>query len=146
MSVKTDKVEGDKWYRDRSTSESIDRNAFYIYAGEKESQVWLRFVVRYSSSDWIFFDRIIVNADGDTFEFSAPSTQQHVGDGYVSEWLDVSVDDASYRLINAVAHSKKATIRLKGRQFDKDREITASEKKAILNVLEAYRVLGGKTF
>lgn len=146
MAVEKDKVENETWYRDKSTPNTLGHNTFHLYIGQKPDHVWLRFRVEYSDSDWLFFHKIIVKADGLTFELSLFAPETYVGRGYVSEWIDVNMTKEQYALALAVAASKEATIRLVGRQFHKDRKITESEKKAILNVLQAYKVLGGKDF
>lgn len=139
-----DKVEETTWYRDKSASNYVNSNMFGLYMGQKNNSVWLRLKISTTSSDWIFFKKCIVKVDDATFEYSGLRPERHVGNGYVAEWIDVSLNKDYFRLITAVANSKKATIRLTGDQFYRDRDITAQEKQAIKNVLEAYEALGGK--
>ena len=139
-----DKVEEITWYRDKSASNYLNSNMFGVYMGQKNNSVWLRLQISTTSSDWIFFNKCIVKVDDATFEYSGLRPERHVGSGYVAEWIDVSLNKEYFRLVTAVANSKKATIRLTGDQFYRDRDITVKEKQAIKNVLEAYEALGGK--
>lgn len=48
-----------------------------------------------------------------------------------------------YAIVKAIINSKTAIIRHHGQQYNKDREITSNEKKALQNILDAYEALGG---
>lgn len=139
-----DKIEGRTYYFDISTNQSIASNGFYPYIGKDADSLWMRLVVRFSDSDWLFFDRMVIVADGIRVGFSGLKPQRDVGDGYVSEWLDGPVSKREYALLEAVAVAKNASLRLEGPNFQKDREISPREKAAIINVVMAYRALGAK--
>ena len=146
MAIKKDKITNTTWYRDKSSPDSLGRNSFLIYFGQKNDSVWMRFDTQYVGEDWLFFKKVIVKADDKTLEFSTPNPERHVGYGHVTEWIDQPMSRDFYELVMAVSKSKSATIRYEGPQFRQDREISAAEKRAILNVIDAYRALGGTEY
>lgn len=144
MRKEVDKVEGDTFYYDRSSPQALSSTAFFPYIGQNSHGAWLRMVVRYSASDWLFFDKIIINADGIKLDLTPSKTDRHVGDGYVSEWIDVPVGSREISILDIVKDSKDVTLRFDGPQFRFDKKITAKEKQVIADVFAAYQALGGK--
>jgi hypothetical protein len=139
-----DKVEALTFYYHRSSPQSLSSTAFYPYIGKQGDNVWLRLAVRYSASDWLFFNKLIINADGVVFYLTPYKTDRHVGYGYVSEWIDVPVHVKEISILDFVQHAKTVTLRFDGPQFHYDKKITAREKEVIADVFAAYQALGGK--
>lgn len=82
-------------------------------------------------------------ADGQRFERGRVKFERD-HDSKIWEWYDENLTDADLQMIRAIIASKEAVIRFNGRQYRKDRTITASQKAALQNVLDAYKALGGK--
>jgi hypothetical protein len=144
MVKRTDKIDGIDWYRDRSSPAYNNRNGFFIYIGKRSnSSPWLRLRAQYHAEDWLFIRGFVVVADDQRFE-RGPVVFERDNDSKIWEWYDADVDATDLNLLNAVANSKQATIRFNGQQYRSDRTISAAEKTAIRNVLNAYRSLGGK--
>ena len=144
MKKNTDKIEGVDWYRDKSSPSYNNRNAFYLYFGKRSgsSTPWLRLRIQYYSDDWLFIDSFIVVADGKRFERSNVNFERD-HDSEIWEWYDESLSASDMEMINAVISSKDATIRFNGRQYRNDKPITAAQKSAMRNVLDAYKAAGG---
>jgi hypothetical protein len=64
-------------------------------------------------------------------------------DSKIWEWYDSTVTEADLHMIRTIIASKNSVIRFNGRQYRKDKPITSSQKQALRNVLDAYKVLGG---
>lgn len=144
MSKKTDSIEGIDWYRDKSSPSHNNANAFYLYIGKRESRApWLRLRVQYHADKWLFISSFIVIADGKRFERSAAKFERDHS-AKIWEWLDETPTAADLAMIDAIIKSKDAVIRFNGRQYYADRPITAAQKAALQNVLDAYKALGGK--
>jgi len=144
MKKNTDKIEGVDWYRDKSSPAYNNQNGFFLYAGKRDAgSPWLRLRIQYHGDDWLFIESFIVVADGQRFE-RGPVRFERDHDSMVWEWYDENLSDADLQMIKAIIASKEAVIRFNGRQYRKDKEITASQKAALQNVLYAYKALGGK--
>jgi hypothetical protein len=143
MSKKTDKVEGVDWYRDKSSPAHTNYNGFFVYLGKRASQPpQIRLRVQYNADDWLFIESFLIVADGKRFEYPA-ATFERDNDSEIWEWYDEPASESDLRMIRAVIESKEALMRLNGRQYRKDKPITAPQKAALRNVLDAYKALGG---
>lgn len=144
MKKNADKIEGVDWFRDKSSPAYNNRNAFYIYFGKRSgaSTPWLRLRIQYYGDDWLFINSYIVVADGKRFEKNNAEFERD-NDSEIWEWYDESLSDSDIEMIRAVIASKEATIRFIGRQYRKDKPITAAQKTAMRNVLDAYKASGG---
>lgn len=143
LNKNTDKIEGIDWFRDKASPAYNNQNGLFVYFGRKGSgNPWLRLRVQYFGDDWLFIDSFVVVADGQRFEREKVKFERD-NDVSVWEWYDGNVSYADMRMIKAVISSKEAVIRLQGRQYHKDKVITASQKLALQNVLDAYHLIGG---
>jgi hypothetical protein len=146
MFVKSDSFEGINWYYDRATYNRYVADDFYLYIGKKKSgEPWLRFKAMYYDDDWIFFDEIRVNVDGEVFTITADyfDVERDNSGGNVWEWLDISPGSYELNMINSIIGSKSTTVRFKGDQYHSDMTLSAATKRGLKNVLLAYQALGG---
>lgn len=142
LKSKYDQFDEVTWYEPQCAPKYINANAFYIYIGKNEYTSWLRWKMVYFGDDWIFFDKIIINVDGEnytkTFDYSEVNRDNNAD---VWEYVDISVSNSDQELLEKIANSKKTTIRFQGDQHHYDREITQNEKYGITDVLTAYKGL-----
>ena len=144
LRLQKDAIQKIDFYYSKLNSDSLASNQILIYIGKQNKNPWLRFVIKYYGSDWLFANKFIVQADGVNYEFPIPLSDRDVmSGGMVSERFDITEDGLFTPMLKAIANSKKAVIRLEGKSFYKDREITKNEKQAILDVFSGYEVLGG---
>jgi len=144
MTKNTDKIEEIDWYRDKSSPAYNNRNGFFIYMGKHgTSDPWLRLRIQYYAEDWLFIESFILVADGQRFERTGAKFERD-HDSKIWEWYDENLSASDLQMIRAVIDSKVAVIRFNGRQYRKDKTITSAQKTALQNVLDAYKVLGGK--
>lgn len=144
MRKTTDKIEGIDWYRDKASPVYTNQNGFFLYIGKQGvTAPWLRLRIQYLAEDWLFIESFIVVADGQRFERSRVKFERD-NDSRIWEWYDESLTDADLQMIKSIIVSKEAVIRFNGRQYRKDKTITASQKAALQNVLDAYKALGDK--
>ena len=144
MTKDTDKIEGVVWYRDKSSPTYNNQNGFFLYIGKSITggKPWLRFRVQYHAEDWLFIESFIVMADNQKFERNRLRFERD-NDSKIWEWYDSTVTEADLHMIRTIIASKNSVIRFNGRQYRKDKPITSSQKQALRNVLDAYKVLGG---
>jgi hypothetical protein len=144
MKVKTDKFNGYKFYRDRTSPYYSDNNAFYLYIGKasKNSQPYLLLIVRYSDDDWLFVDSAEISIDGSVQDLDlGDDWSRDNGGSSIWEWVEIEPNEAHLLQIEEIIKAKKAVIRFYGSQYRDDFTITSTQKRALRNVLNAYKAL-----
>jgi len=135
------------WYRDRTYSDDPTTQAFQAYIGKDDNggQPYLRLLIRYFGTDWIFFDTAEVLADGKHFSIlqgAHSAVKEDNDERGVWEWADLEANDGELQMLRAITTADDVRLRLSGK-YSQDRAITAREKAAIGRVLAAYTALGG---
>jgi len=145
METSEDRVEGLTLYEDRTTKNLSDKSAFYLYIEVIEQEVpRLRLKIRYAGKAWLFIDSFLIKVGDRRFTlFPVDLKRKAIGGGTVIEVDNRPVTVEIYEIIKAVIPSEEAIIRYNGKNGYKDRTITAEEKAALQNVLNAYKALGG---
>jgi hypothetical protein len=141
---RVDEQTGIAWYFDRSTTERLNEDAFYLYAGKKGCDVWLRLRVQYLSDKPMNITRLQVKTDNKTFDFSDAHFKRD-SDGKVTwQWFDERVTADHLLMLFTVTASKSAVVRVVGANRAEERAIGEDEKGALKAVLSTYRSLGGQ--
>ncbi len=145
MREERDVVQDVTFYYDKS-SPTRWATTLYPYIGTSPGATpWLRFVVGYSGSDWIFWSNVVLNVDGKIFKLDYNNfdvKRDNNGNG-VHEWADVLSSERDLLLMVLIANSKTTVIRLQGDTFREDFELSATQKRAISNVVKVYAGLVG---
>ena len=147
LKTKYDDIRNITWYYDKSTPTYTNYNSFHLYMGkEKSGRPWLRFRIQYTADDWLFIESYIIKTDNGSHtidtKYGEIETDHDSGD--IWEWYDVPLNNESYSIIKDVINSKTVKLRHNGKQYYKDRTITATEKQGLKNILDAYEALGGQ--
>lgn len=143
MTIKNDAVVGNRFVVAKSSPQYANEDEFSIYISGTQTSVGnIRFLARYAGSDWVFFEKIIVNVDGRVFnlEFSYFEVKRDNGSGGVWEWIDIIPSSENLVMLKQIAKSESTIVRFQGSDYKNDRELTAKEKKAIADV---FTVLDG---
>ncbi|MGI8784916.1 MAG: hypothetical protein ACR2L2_14845 [Acidobacteriota bacterium] len=133
-----DNVRDVTFYYDPTSPRGHAQNGFLLYVGTaKATPPWLRLRIQYYGDSWLFIQKYIFKIDGVRAEITPSEVER---DNYtdVWEWWDESVSTEHLRIARAVADSKETILRYEGRQYYRDRTISATEKKALARILEAY--------
>jgi len=141
MVVKNDAVVGSRWIHAKSSPTYANYDTFEIYiSGTQNAFSGLRFEARYAGSDWLFFEKIIVNVDGKVFNlsFSYDEVDRDNGSGDVWEWIDINPSSENIIMLKLIAGSKSTIVRFEGETYKNDRELTSKEKKAISDVFTVW--------
>ena len=141
MLTSKDEVLGHTFLQDKSSPKYSNENGFYLYAGTSTGYVpWVRLVIQFTASDWIFWQKFTANVDGVIFTFKfGYSDVERDNNGYsVWERLDTEVSEEINLMLASIAKSNKTVIRLEGSSYSDDRVLTKSEKNAIANVLTVF--------
>lgn len=143
-----DDIKGITWYYDRGTPQYTNYNSFHLYMGkEKSGKPWLRFRIQYAADDWLFIESYLIKTDNESYTISTSygEVETDNGSGGIWEWYDVAIDNRLYNIVKDVIKSKTVKLRYNGKQYYKDRTLSAKEKQSLQNILDAYEALGGST-
>ncbi len=144
---KEDKVSGVTWYQHPNQPRYTNsRSTAYFYLGRKgdAGRPWLRMRVQFTANKWLFVEEVVAWHDGVTEPLiSGYFERDHNSD--IWEWMDVNPDDYQILVLRSLADADEAILRFKGRQYHKDVTLSAKDKKAIREVLEAYDVMRGNS-
>lgn len=138
-----DRVEGITWYKHPNQPRYLNsRSTAYLYIGKKGAagRPWLRMKVQYTSSDWLFVKRVIAWHDG-IKEPLISGRFERDNNSTIWEWMDVTPDDNQIEVLRSLANANEALLRFEGDQYRKDVKLSAGDKKAIREVLEAYEIM-----
>ena len=131
-----------KYYSNGSWA-AVVRCFILPYLGRNDSSVWLRLIYNYTGSDWVFFEKAIVVADGQKFEKSFDySDIVRDNEAYsVWEYVDDTVSASGEKMLWAIANSKETLVRFQGDDYMHDFTVNATDKQAIREVMTAYDAL-----
>lgn len=131
-----------KYYSDGSWAADI-RCFILPYIGRNDNSVWLRLIYNYTDSDWVFFRKVIVVADGKKFEkrFDYSDVVRDNEAYKVWEYVDDEVSSWDEEMLWAIADSKETLVRFQGDDYSYDFTVKDSDKQAIREVMTAYEAL-----
>ena len=138
-------VERVSTYRDPSSPTSASaRSALYLYVTQLGGEITtLRFVIQYVGGEWLFVERYTFIVDGREMTLAPGryALERGSGDGEIWESYDVTPGEQEMAIVRAVADADEAILQYHGERGQRDRTITADEKQALQNVLEAHEIL-----
>lgn len=140
---KEDKIEGVTFFEHPNQPKYLNtRSTVYLYIGKRgeNGRPWLRMKVVYTSSDWLFVQKVQAWHDGIKEPFASGRFDRD-NNTKIWEWQDVEPTDLQLVILESMANAKEAVFRFEGQQYRKDITLSAGDKKAIREVLEAYRVM-----
>ncbi len=145
LRMKLDSDGGVGLFKDQRTTRYKNINAFYIYFGKRKGEPpWLRLRIRYFDNHWLSTQSYIVLADNHRYVKPLARFKQSRDTAGYSELYDNRVTGDDIDMIQAVVASKKAIVRLYGKEASVDVIITPLEKEAMKNVLAAFKKMGGR--
>lgn len=138
-----DRVEGITWYKHPNQPRYLNsRSTAYLYIGRKGAagRPWLRMKIQYTSSNWLFVERVVAWHDG-IKEPLISGRFERDNNSNIWEWMDVRPSDGQIELLKSLANANEAILRFEGDQYRKDVKLSAGDKRAIREVLDAYTIM-----
>ncbi|WCC43978.1 hypothetical protein PJW08_09185 [Tenacibaculum finnmarkense] len=146
---KTDKLEGTSWYQDKNSPKYINKNGFYLYiASSGFSYPSLRLKIQYKDKEWLFIKKYQIFVDGIKYSIEPEygKIKRDNGNGGIWEWLDIGVGKDEFEILTAIKNANDIKIRYISDKYQKNRTLTITEKKAIINILNVYSKIGGEIY
>lgn len=150
FNVKEDKVEGITWYMPKNIPQYINDRCFVTsYIGVEGDSVWLCNRFNYTGDNWVFYNKIILAADGEKYEKDIGSfaTTRNNGGGDVWETYDeplqfyADIDSDEIQFMAKIADAMEAIIRFEGDNYSYDYTVSSTDKQMIHDAIELYRAL-----
>lgn len=150
MSKKRDEVRNITWYNAK-TMNNLLSSYVKLYIGKPDDgdrSPFIRLTIsHYYPSDysWIFVRSFTFNVDGEVIELKPDHSEFDRNNSHGSMWesIDVLPDLEHKAIIEKIISSKKTILRLNGEDRIADRTISDKEKKALEQVITAYKAMGG---
>ena len=146
MVANHDKIEGITYYKSQDAPEYINTNDLYAYIVTKEGfKPYLRFKIQYTSDDWLFINKYIINIDGENHEI-IPEFGEVKRDNKTTvwEWIDKLASHNDIWMLYDIVNSEETIIRHQGDTKKHDRVVTKKEKNALSEVIELYVLFGAE--
>jgi hypothetical protein len=148
MYVMEDSFNDMKWFYDRATYSKYAGNEFLLYIGQASSgSPYLRMSFMLYRDNWHFFETIVVNVDGQKYEFS-PGYREIDRDnagGKVWESYDFNPSTSNLSMVRKIIDSRETRIRyINDDNVYVEKTVSAAQKRAFSNVLLAFEALGGR--
>ena len=144
-----DRIENNEFYTPKAVKYysdgtwAADQRCFILpYLGRNSNSVWLRLIYNYTDSEWVFFRKVIVVADGEKFtkSFNYYDIVRDNAAYRVWEYID-EVSSVDEKMLWAIANSEETLVRFEGKDYTHDFTVTDGDKAAIREVLTAYEAL-----
>lgn len=128
------------WYKNPYFTHYNFSNNVSAYIGMSGRKIWMRMIVTYSGSDWIFFDECNIKFGNDLFPvvFNKYDKKTDVKGGHVYEMIDKPLEalEMSY-LYGILPDNNEGQIRMSGK-YQTTRNLTKNEIKGLRDILDAY--------
>jgi len=139
--VNHDKVKGNDWYEPKGLKSL--RSGIYAYIGKEPGhKPWLRLVLRYHGSTWVFANKVLIRADDALYTFT-PKKWDHDSYTTVIEEADMSPTTDEISILQKIIASKETILRFEGASRVQDITVSANMKHELQFVLVAFTKLGG---
>lgn len=150
--IDEDDVENITFYYDKLSPVGEHESGMYLVFSKKDDVISsLRAYFQYDGKDNILFDEIVINVDGEThkIDLSPSDILDKTYDIRLNGFHERSIFTLKSDLRDMVfkmPSAKKITVRFKGTNVTNtyfDYEMTADDKAAIRNMVEAYQLIDG---
>ena len=139
-----DSVTGITWYYPSSTPQYINERSYVLaYIGMRsETDAWICLKTNYYGKDWVFYKKLIINADGKRYQKSLSyfDVDHDTQRGTVTEHYDKASDDIVSDLVwlSAIADASDAVVRFQGDSHSYDLTVPGNDKEGLKQVIAAY--------
>lgn len=145
MVTDTDEVTGITWYNHKDDPVSHRTNWIGLYIAERDEEQFLRISINYYASDWLFIEHYLIKADDRTYRIptSYGEVESDHSGGKIWEWYDERLTAQHLAIVEAIVQADDVTLRYYGDQYYDEKQVTETEKNAMLVTLAAFEELGG---
>lgn len=150
FNVHEDKVEGITWYFPKNMPQYInDRCYVTAMVAVRDGTAWMCNRFNYTGDNWVFYNKVILSADGEKLEKDIGSfaTTRDNGGGDVWEYYDEplqingGMDQDEIQFMAKIAYANEAIIRFQGDDYSHDYTVSSTDKQMIRDAIELYRAL-----
>lgn len=136
---RTDEFESVTFFKHSQTPKYTNSNFIYPYIGNDGNSYWLRLTFQYAADSWLFIERVKIKTDTEQYDIATSFKRDNHTE--IWEWADIKANQTEYLMLRDMASSKDVLIRYEGRQYYKDRKLTAKEKNVITETLDVFEAI-----
>ena len=146
MRYKKDDFNGG-WYEPKSAPKYINQNGFYAYFNYKDDAVGpgsIWWTLQYHADDWLFIESYIFLIDGQQYTFTPTDPKRDSGNGgMIWEWFneEAKANSQALEILNLLAKAKSAKVRIIGKDYRKDVNISELQRIEINRILKLHAAL-----
>ena len=128
-----------KWY-DSNTWAADERCFILPYVGRQNDNVWLRCVYNYTGSDWVFYKKVYIVTDNNTYtkSFKYFDIVHDNSGGDVWEYIDDEVTSSDIEMFKDMANSSAVYVRFEGDDYAHDMQLLDKDKQALGDAVAVY--------
>ncbi len=134
-------------YYDKTSPRYNNVSGFYLYFkkdGKSGQPSDLRLKIQYTSMQPLNIQSYQFQADDYSFRLVPQRVEMDHDSHDTWEWCEIPINSDIYKLVNRIISSNSTIIRYVGRGNYTENEVSAEQKDALKNVLDAFKALGGK--
>lgn len=145
IKVEKDNIEGVVRYYPTAYPEYINIRTYmlpWIFENSSGGKV-LHITINYTGKNWIFFQKATVLVDGERYEmnFGYFAVDRASRYGTVVENVDIVADEDDIEMLNKIASSDSAEVRLSGDNYKYEWTISEADKRGITELLDVYELM-----
>lgn len=146
LDIETDTVAGYSWYLPYNRPTYVNERVYvlpFIGNNQNNDDWYLCLIASYYGDDWIFYNKLVINADGQRYERSLDYSKIERSNkkGLVAEFFRQPIKDSDITWLRAIAESDNAVIRFQGSSHQYDLTVSSTDKQSIKQVLDTYDIV-----
>lgn len=146
LKVTKDDFEKASFFKSNLVPNYTNTNFLYPYLVKKNDNIVLRYRIQYQAQDWLFIEDVLVryilkNGKEKAATLFQGKFERDDDGGEIWEWADFAVSDSDYLTLLDIDKAKSVKLRFRGKQYEKDRDMTIKERKSLEQVIEAYKLI-----
>ena len=127
-------------WSDETTISATDRCFFTAYLVSQNQGVKPHILANYTGDQWVFFNQIIITADGKEYTLAVNPFNVKRDDSRESIWeqLDITAGDPDINMLRNILASSETVITFKGYKYEADYTVSETDRQGIAAVLKVY--------
>ena len=127
-------------WSDETSISATDRCFFSAYLESQNHGVKPHILANYTGDQWVFFNQVVITADGKEFTLAVNPFNVKRDDSRESIWeqLDINAGDSDIEMLRNILASKETIITFKGYKYEADYTVSETDRQGIAAVLKVF--------
>ena len=127
-------------WSDETSLSATERCFVTAYLISQNHKVKPHILANYTGDQWVFFNQIIITADGKEFTLAVNPFNVKRDESRENIWerLDITAGDSDINMLRDILASKETVITFKGYKYEADYAVSETDRQGISAVLKVY--------